>query len=496
VFVGDARDSDAPADAERLDAGGRRVVPGFSDAHVHLLTTGYAMSAVDLKGVMSVEDALGRVAVRAAGTPEGAWIRGAGWDQHLWPGGRFPTRHQLDSVAPEHPVLLDHTSGHCAWVNSRALRAAGVTAETEAPVGGAIDRDDTGEPSGILRDNASRLVAGVIPHPTPDERLAALREAIAHAHRLGVTCVHAMNVGRGEYQSMLALRDAGRLRLRIRVYVTADRLDEWIDRNVRTHDGDDMMRIGGVKFFSDGALGSLTAWMHEPYEGSDDTGFALQPPAELEAAVRRCLEVGLAPAVHAIGDRANTEALDIFERLRGVSPGLPRRMEHAQLLREADIPRFGALGVVASVQPIHATQDMAKADRYWGARTAGAYPFASLIAAGASLAFGSDTPVETMDPVAGLHAAVTRRNAAGEPATGWHPAQRVSVETALALYTAGPAYAARDDGLGRIAPGFLGDCVILSSDPLAAGDEMRLLETRAAATIVGGELVHHGHGFE
>jgi predicted amidohydrolase YtcJ len=255
-------------------------------------------------------------------------------------------------------------------------------------------------------------------------------------------------------------------------------------------DGDDMLRIGGVKFFTDGALGSLTAWMLDPYEGAAGTGLALQPAEDLERDIRACLQRGLAPAVHAIGDRANRTALDIFERARSLGPALPRRIEHAQLLTAEDLPRFAALGVAASVQPIHATQDMAKVDRWWGARGRYAYAFASLLASGARLAFGSDTPVETMDPIAGIHAAVTRRNAAGEPAGGWYPAERVTLEDALRGYTSGCDAAAGDGASGRIAPGCPGDFVVPSRDLFALTDPMRILGARADVTVVAGEVVY------
>jgi predicted amidohydrolase YtcJ len=491
AFVGAAKDANAPAGAARIDGGGRLVLPGLIDAHAHLLNTGFAMQAVDLKGVLTPEEAARRAGERASITSPGSWIRGAGWDQHLWRGAAFPHRRLLDAVAPEHPILLNHTSGHCIWVNSAALRAAGVTRDTEAPYGGAIDLDDDREPSGILRDTAAKLILDAVPRPAPPERVAAMREAIAHAHRLGVTCAHAMDVGRGEYQALLALRDSGTLDLRVRGYLTAERLEEWFARGVGTGDGDDVLRIGGVKFFADGALGSMTAWMRDPYEGSGDTGLALQPPEQLERMVGECLEHGLAPAIHAIGDAANTAVLDIIERTRSIAPELPRRIEHAQLLDPADVPRFAALGVTASMQPIHATQDMAKVDRFWGKRGAGAYAIASLEAARANLAFGSDTPVETMDPIAGIHAAVTRRNASGEPPGGWYPEQRLSLESTLGAYTCGAAQASGDRALlGRIAPGYAGDFIVLSHDLFAPDEPMRILDARVEMTVVGGEVVY------
>jgi predicted amidohydrolase YtcJ len=380
-------------------------------------------------------------------------------------------------------------------VNSAALRAAGVTAATASPAGGAIDIGDDGEPTGVLRDNASRLVSDVAPKLTRNERIAAMEQAITHAHSLGVTGAHAMDVGRGELQALHALHDSGQLRLRVRPFMSAGMLDEWFDRSLATGDGNDMLRISGVKFFADGALGSMTAWMIEPCEGSGDTGLALQPAEELERNVRRCLEHGLATAIHAIGDRANREVLDIIARTQDLAPHLPRRIEHAQLLAAPDIARFAYYGVTASVQPIHATQDMTKVDRAWGARGAGAYAFASLRSVGVNLAFGSDTPVETMDPIAGVHAAVTRRNAGGEPPGGWYPRQRLTVEDAIAAYTTGAAAAVNESAtLGRIAPGYHADFVMLSENILTAADPMRIADAHVEATVAGGELVYQRSG--
>ncbi len=490
AFVGRERDVSPPPACERLDAQGRLVVPGFTDAHAHLRATGAALRSVDLKRTRSVEDAVARVADGVARTPRGGWVLGAGWDQNLWPGARFPHRRVLDAVAPDNPVLLEHTSGHCSWLNSMALRLAGITAATEAPAGGAIDRDGDGEPTGILRDGARRLLAGFTPDTTPAERSAMLEDAIAHAHRLGVTTVHAMDAGAGEYEALAALNDDGRLRLRVRPFLSAARLDEWIGRGFVSGQGDAMLRIGGVKFFADGALGSLTAWMFEPYEGSADCGFPLQPPDELAQSVRRCLEHGLAPAVHAIGDRANRVVLDMFESLRETAPALPRRIEHAQVLTAGDLPRFAALGVTVSAQPIHATEDMAQVDRDWGARGRWAYAFRSLAATGALLAFGSDAPVETMDPLAAVHAAVTRQDAAGAPAGGWYADERITLDAALAAYTSGPAHALGEPDAGRIEAGCRADITVLSRNIVGDDDPAHILDARAEMTMVAGEVVY------
>jgi hypothetical protein len=491
AFVGRAQDAQLPPDADIIDAEGGLVLPGFTDSHTHLLGTGLAMQSVDLKGTPSIAEAARRVGERIAVSAPGAWIRGAGWDQNDWPGAQFPHRRDLDVVAADHPIVLTHTSGHCSWVNTAALRAAGITSTTAAPTGGSIDVDDTGEPTGILRDNASRLIADVAPKLHQDERIAALKQAIAHAHSLGVTTIHAMDVSRGEFQALHALNDSGALRLRVRTFLSHAMLGEWIERNLTTGDGDDMLRVGGVKFFTDGALGSLTAWMLEPFEGVSDTGLALQPVADLERDVRRCLDHGLAPAIHAIGDCANREVLDIMARTQELAPHLPRRIEHAQLLAPIDLSRFAYYNVTASVQPIHATQDMAKVDRAWGARGSGAYAFASLNSLGVNLAFGSDTPVETMDPIAGIHAAVTRRNSQGGPPSGWYPDQRLPIEVAVGAYTAGPARAIHEEAVsGKIARGHRCDLVVLSEDIFALKDPMRILDAHVDATVVAGEAVY------
>ena len=263
------------------------------------------------------------------------------------------------------------------------------------------------------------------------------------------------------------------------------------EEGIKPGGGDATPRIGGLTFFADGALGSLTAWMLRPYEHGSDTGLPLQPVHQLEERVRRCLQNGLAPAIHAIGDRANREVLDIIERAQALAPSLPRRIEHAQLLEPEDSMRFVELGVSASMQPIHATQDYLKVDREWGARGSNAYVFASLLWSGANVAFGSDSPVGTMSPIAGIHAAVTRRTAAGEPPGGWFPEEAMSLEAALAAYTTGCATACGEgERLGKIAKGFMGDFVVLSQDLFALDDPMRILETAAVATVVGGEIVY------
>jgi hypothetical protein len=481
----------APAgDTRAIDLDGRLVVPGFWDAHAHLAYTGMAMAQVQLKGARSIAEVQRLVRDRVEASAPDAWVEGAGWDQNDWPDPRFPSRHDLDLVSPRNPVVLVHTSGHCSWVNSAALRAANIDAQTGSPEGGAIPPGDDGLPAGILFDRAMDLVSAAIPSRGPGYRTDAILRAAAHAHSLGIVGVHAMDVGPGELAALRALHGGGRLRLRVRAFLSAR--DESLWDGMRTGDGDEWLRIGGVKWFADGALGSLTAWMEEPYEHEGGRGFPLQPVDELEAAVRRALAAGLAPAIHAIGDRANREVLDLLERVAALAPELPRRIEHAQLLGSGMARRFAGLAVTASVQPIHATQDMAKVDREWGARGRYAYPFRSLLAAGVNLAFGSDTPVETMDPLAGLRAAVNRQRDDGHPPGGWYPSERLTVEQALAAYTSDAATAVREPLAGRIASGYAADCVILSHNFVE--DPALLSAAMVDMTVIGGEVVYAREG--
>lgn len=499
AFVGDdAEVEDAlGAGAATIDLRGRLAVPGFCDAHVHLLELGISRQVVNLRGARSLEEAVGRVRERAERTPPGQWVRGHGWDQNEWAEPTFPGRRSLDEAAPESPVALAHTSGHATWVNSRTLALAGIGVDTPDPPGGRIDRDaDSGEPTGILYETAGRLVRDAMPELDEAQRREALKEAVRYAQSLGVTAAHDMGMGRRTLAALRGLREREELGLRVCVYLDRERLDEFIAEGLRTGDGDEVLSIGGAKFVSDGALGSQTAFMLEPLEGQPDNyGVAVIPPEELRELVRKALKAGLAPAVHAIGDRANREALDIYEQELGAERRLRPRIEHCQLLHPQDIPRFAALGVVASMQPVHATSDMHKADRLWGSRSAGAYAFRSLLGSGARLAFGSDSPVETMDVIVGIHAAVTRRRADGEPAGGWYPQQRLSVEEAVTGYTLGGAYAAGQEAiLGSISPGKVGDLAVLSRDIFALGDAMDILTAQVDLTILGGQVVYEREG--
>ncbi len=482
--------------AEVLDLGGRYAIPGLTDAHVHFRSYALNFKKVDLFDTTSMDEALRRVAARVAETPPGQWIRGHGWLQDLWPGRAFPTAADLDRVAPHNPVFLTHKSGHAAWVNSRALEMAGIDASTADPLGGQFLRDASGAPTGVLLEDTVQLVSKHVPEPAPEEVDAALRAAFERAWRLGLTGVHDCD-GRDAFMAYQRLHQAGELGLRVHKLIPSERLDDAIGVGLRSGLGDDWLRVGHVKIFSDGALGSRTAWMLEPFEGQPSNyGIPIHEPQALEALVRRASENGFACAVHAIGDRANRAVLDAIEGAQRVKSGewrLPHRIEHVQVLHADDVPRLAELGVVASMQPIHATQDMDMADRYWGQRAALSYAWKSLLERGTALAFGSDSPVEDLSPFVGLYAAVSRRQP-GDEGQGWYPEQRLTMTEAVRAYTLGAAHAAgTSERLGSLAPGKLADLVVLDRDIFQVEHE-EILETRPLGTMIGGRWVYRDEG--
>lgn len=480
--------------ARSIDLHGRTVVPGFIDAHVHFLSYALGLQQIDLVGVPTLEGALARVAARAANTPAGQWLHGRGWDHSLWAGGRFPTRGDLDRVAPSHPVYLKRKCGHAGWANSRALELAGITAATPDPPGGAIDRDPaTGQPTGILKERAMELISHLFQGPAVDEAVEAIKAGMPHAHRLGLVGVHTMESS-NSWRAFQKLRASGELKLRVLMQIPEENLDAAVQIGLQSGLGDERLRIGGVKVFADGSLGAHTAWMLEPYaDAPDDYGIAVATPEYLREVVGKASRAGMAAFVHAIGDRANREVLNVIESSRQAGEGrhLRHRIEHAQLIHAEDIPRFARSGVIASMQPIHATQDMLMADTRWGQRSTGAYAWRSLLDSGAVLAFGSDSPVEDLSVMKGIHAAVTRRRADGSPGPdGWYPAQRLTVVEAVYAYTTGVAYASGEEAIkGTLAPGKLADLVVLSQDIFSI-EPMAILETEVVATLFDGEFVY------
>jgi predicted amidohydrolase YtcJ len=489
-----------------VDLGGRTVIPGLIDAHIHFGWHSLALyqNRVDLDNAPAKEEALIRVAAAAARTPPGCWIQGGGWNKNIWPGAKFPTAADLDAVAPEHPVALSDKSYHATWANSLALKVAGITADTPDPDGGEIVRDAAGRPTGILLETAGELISHAVPEPDVTEMIAALRRGIAQAQALGLTGIQ--DPGHPTVLAAVqALHVEGQLGIRALLHIPGDNMQAAIDLGLRSGLGDEQVRIGGVKIFADGALGPQTAHMLSPFEGSaDNLGIPTHSAQELAEMVRRANDAGLSVAVHAIGDAANRAVLDAIEGARsaggsGPEPssrpasllGMPNRIEHVQLLHADDVPRLAALGVVASMQPIHATSDMEMAQNFWGERCALAYAWRAVLAAGATLAFGSDCPVETLDPLAGIHAAVTRRRADGSPGPqGWVPDQRLSVAEAVRAYTLGAARASAEGHLkGSLAPGKLADLVVLSHDIFQV-DPVEILDARVEMTVLGGRIVY------
>ena len=471
---------------------GATVVPGFIDAHIHFLSYGLSLQEIDLSGAPTLSSALERVGERVVDTPAGQWLTGRGWDQSIWEGGAFPAAAQLDEVAAEHPVFLARKCGHAAWVNSQALERVGITAQTGDPDGGEIVRDGEGKPTGILLEKAMELAFPCMAEPPAEEAVAAVRRAQEVVNRMGIVGVHTKE-GAASLRAFQQLRTEGDLRLRTVAQIPVAELDNAIRLGLRTGLGDEFLRIGGVKVFSDGALGPRTAWMLAPYDGEPgNLGIAVTGAEEMADIVARATNAGLAVVTHAIGDRANRMVLDALEASRGAGRGLHlrHRIEHAQILHPDDIPRFAQLNIIASVQPIHATQDMLIADRYWGERSRYAYAFRSLWDSGAKLAFGSDAPVETPDVIQGIHAAVTRMRADGSPGgDGWYPEERLTVAEAVWAYTVGAAYAGgTESSQGSITPGKFADLAVLSQDIFTI-QPMAILETDVAATLFGGAFV-------
>lgn len=473
-----------------IELRGGLALPGFVDAHIHLLWYGLGLEQIALTDVASYEEVERRIRDRLAITSSGTWITGGGWNQDLWP-GVVPNRQLLDRLSTTHPMLLTRKDGHSIWVNSAALSRAGITAETPDPPGGRIYRDTSGVPTGVLAEEAMVLIRSHVPPPDDATRDRALRRAMANANRAGITAIHDMEAAdaRASFQRALA---ADRLSLRVQMMVDLAAWHHGWPPEHCTNSGSPLLQTGSLKIFADGALGSRTAAMLEPFTGSENRGVAITTHEELCRFISVAARQSLACAIHAIGDAANRQVLDAFAATRAAwAPRrLRQRIEHVQLLHPDDVARLAALGIVASMQPIHATADMFIADQYWGERARLGYAWRSLLDSGAAVAFGSDCPVETFDVLQGLYAATTRRRADSGPPGGWYPEQRVRLVEALHAYTMRAAYAAgRDHELGSLQPGKLADITVLDRDVLASPPEA-LLEASVRTTIVGGRIVY------
>jgi predicted amidohydrolase YtcJ len=475
-----------------IDAHGGMAVPGFIDAHLHFIEGGFGLTSVDLHAVRSKAEFVAAIAAYAKRSPKGGWILGGRWDHTLW-GGELPDRTWIDAATPANPVFIERVDGHMALANSAALRAAGVMRDTKDVSGGTIARDASGEPTGILKDNALSLVGRVIPSPSPELQDRALEAAMRYAASHGVTSVTSM----GTWED-LATYERARARgaLPTRVYAVVP-LGTWkrlADEVARRGRGDAWVRVGGLKGFADGSLGSRTASMLAPFsDGQGGAGLVVTPEADLSEQVAGADAAGLEVMIHAIGDRANRTVLDLYERVAREHGSRDRRfrIEHAQHLAPDDVPRFGALSVVASMQPYHAIDDGRWAEPMLGRdRARGSYAFRALLDGHATLAFGSDWPVAPATPLEGIYAAVTRRTLDGKRPGGWIPEQRIGVEEALRAYTSGGAFAAFEDTeKGTLEAGKLADIAIVDRDLTKVAPET-LADATIVATIVGGRVVY------
>lgn len=471
------------------------VAPGFADGHLHFVDGGFRLAAVDLRPAVSSEDFVRRLAAFAREKQPGEWITGGEWDHERWPGAPLPRREWIDSVTPDNPVFVRRLDGHMGLANSAALRLAKIGRATRDIPGGVIVRDPgTGDPTGILKDGAMAPVYGVMPAAAAAPRDAALRRAMQHAASRGVTTVNHVSVPWPDLGAYLRARDGGTLTVRVALYFP---LQDWrrvADTIAAIGRGDDLVWIAGVKGYVDGSVGSTTALFYRPYADDPSTsGVLVTPEDSLRRWVGAADSAGLQVVVHAIGERANGLVLDIYDSVARAHGARDRRfrIEHAQHLRRADIDRIARTGVVASMQPYHVADDGRWAEKRLGPeRIKTSYAFRSLLDRGAHLSFGSDWTVAPMDPILGIHAAVTRRTWDGKHPGGWVPEEKITVGEALAAYTAGNAYAVFGEGRrGRLAPGYQADLVLLDRDLTRIPPET-IDQARIEATIMGGRVVY------
>lgn len=481
-----------------IDAGGKSVLPGFNDAHVHWLSGGFSITNVDLRDASSPAEFARRIGEFAKKLPKGRWILGGDWDHEKFPGAQLPTKEIIDAVTPDHPVFVSRLDGHMSLANSLALKLANVTKDTKEVDGGLIVRDAKGEPTGILKDAAMAYVEKVIPPRSWDEKLAAARAATEHAASLGVTSVQDMSADDdlGLYQYQL---ERGELKTRIycaRSIVSWEVLGK---TGMRAPLGNDWIRFGGLKGFADGSLGSTTAYFFEPYNDAPDTRGLLFdqmfPEGIMLQRVLAADKAGLHVMIHAIGDAANKAILDIYQQVAAQNGPRDRRfrIEHAQHLRPSEIRQFATLKVIASMQPYHCADDGRWCDKRIGPeRAKGTYAFRSLLDAGASLAFGTDWTVAPLNPMESLKAAVTRQTLDGKHPEGWVPDQKITLAQAIRAYTVGSAYAEFQEHVkGSLVPGRLADVVMLDRD-LFTMNPSALDTVKVALTIVDGKVVYEG----
>ncbi len=474
---------------------GAVVSPGFNDSHAHLYGLGKSLGQIDLMGTNSAEAVVEMARTAHADLPAGTWLEGRGWDQNDWPGKQYPTAAMLDAVTGDRPTVLRRVDGHAAWVNTAALRAAGITAETADPDGGEILRDSHGQPTGVLIDNGADLVRSVMPEVGLDEMERRVKLAVAHCWTHGVTGVHEAGISWRRAQLYKRLVAAGELDLRL--YGMYNDIPATLDSafaNGPYHSADQLLTLRAIKLYGDGALGSRGALLLNEYsDQKDHHGLAVTTREHLRDVIATGAAKGFQLCTHAIGDGANRLVLDLYEEVLATTAGndLRWRVEHAQILHPDDIPRFGQLGVIAAMQPTHCTSDMDWAgERLGDERLPGAYAWRSLLNAEAHICFGTDFPVERASALHGLYSARTRTHHDGTPPFGWQPQEALTGTEAHSLYTAGSAYAAfQESELGLIAPGFLADLAILDGNPVTC-EPQELLSMQVLHTVVHGELVY------
>ncbi len=476
-----------------IDAKGKLVVPGFNDAHVHFMETGQQLSSVDLRDAKTPQEFVERIRNFAAKLPKGRWILGGKWDHENWTPNDLPTATLIDAATPDNPVFIDRLDGHMALANSLAMKLAGVNKDTKDVEGGLIVRDAGGNPAGVFKDAAMGYFYKVIPDASFEQKLEFAQAATDHAASLGVTSVQDMAAGTdvGVYQELMR-----RGSLKTRIYGCSPLSDyrRWERTGVHHAFGDAMLRVGCLKGYSDGSLGSTTAWFFEPYKDDPKTsGLASDEISKMPETIAAADKAGLQIFIHAIGDRANATVLDNFAKAEQANGARDRRfrIEHAQHLRQEDIKRFGSQKVVASMQPFHIIDDGRWAwKRIDDKRLRGTYAFRSLLDSGGVLAFGSDSPVAPINPLLGVYAAVTRRTLDDKNPNGWIPEQKISVEEAVRAFTWGSAYGEFQDGVkGTIEVGKLADFVILSDDIFTI-DPVRIRDTKVVITIVDGKIAY------
>lgn len=499
VAVGSSRDMDAwrgPA-TRVVDAGGKRLLPGFNDAHVHFVSGGLQLDSIDLNDATSAQEFVRRIADRAQHTPKGEWITGGDWDETKWTPAALPTKELIDPVTPDTPVFVNRYDGHMVLVNSLVLKLAGITAQTPDPAGGTIVRDAKGNPTGALKDAATSLVDRVAPALSHERRLAAAQRALHHAASLGVTSVQDMDPDYADVAIYSELLDRGQLTTRIYAAPLIPSVDDLSKIGIRRAFGSSYLRLGALKAFADGSLGSATAYFFEPFlDQPDNHGLladTMQPLSLMRERMMKADAAGLQLCIHAIGDRAISTILDLYDEVENAHGPADRRfrIEHAQHMAEKDFDRFARLHVIASVQPYHAIDDGRWAERRIGRdRASRTYAFRTFLNHGVRLALGTDWNVAPLDPMLTLYAATTRATLDGKNPGGWFPEQKLTIQEAIAAYTMGSAYAEfQESEKGSITVGKLADVVILSDDVLAIPAE-KIRDVKVVKTIVGGKIVY------